>query len=96
MAKSLKGANWGTGGCMCFIVAGFTFASFLLTGGASSPHGHKVKGLGALLGSAFMFLLGLISVGVWLALKLTRGRQRGPGGRMGRVVRGRMRQGRGR
>ena len=74
MAKSLRDANWGSGGIACFIMAGFTFASYLLTGGASSPHGHTVKGVGALLMVLFLCLLGLLSLGVWLALKVTRDR----------------------
>ena len=74
MAKSLKDANWGSGGCACFVAAAFTFASFVITGVASSPHGYTIKGWGALLGSAFLFALGLISIGVWFALKVARRR----------------------
>jgi len=75
MAKSVKNGNWGCIGLMCILFSIANFVVYLLTGrGIQSPMGHNVKGVGAVLGSAFFFLLGLASIGIWFALKMARRR----------------------
>ena len=75
MAKSLRDANWGAGGLLCVFLAVANFVAYLTTGsGLPSRMGHNVKGVGAVLGSLFFLFLGLVSICVWFALKVSRRR----------------------
>jgi hypothetical protein len=76
MAKPRKDTNWGCIGLAFILFALFNFVVYLMTGsGITSRMGHEVKGGLAVLGSAVFFLLGLLLIGIWLLLKMTRGKR---------------------
>jgi hypothetical protein len=76
MAKPRKKVNWGCIGLAFMLFALFNFVVYLMTGsGITSRMGHEVKGGLAVLGSAAFFVLGLLFIGIWLLLKMTRVRR---------------------
>jgi hypothetical protein len=69
-----KSVNWGCLGLGFILFAVINFMVFLVTGsGVSSRMGHQVSGDLAIFGSIAFFVLGMLSITVWLAIKLFRG-----------------------